>query len=177
MAKVENVGRKDIAREAGIETLKNTTLTITSEMIPWLEEDMPINTVEVKLASGQVVRYGSAMTERATKILEDDWNIKFRDGVQIEDSNRENIEDRMNRGLWTSISNIIDGKAQRVGRFIDCPIPSYYVKDDSTKARLFFASLGNIDGLPTFVRIGSTFTVPGEKKFMTHVTKLKQGTK
>ena len=169
--------RRDIASESQIETVEHQIIRVTSEVMPWISEDMDISTVLVKLPTGQTVRYGSAMTQQAKKIMNNDWNIRYNDEEQVRDVNREKIEDRMNRGLWTDIGYILNGQARNVGRFIDCPIPAFYVKDKTTKARLFFASLGNEDGISTFVRIGSTFTVPGEKKLLTHITKGNQGTK
>ena len=38
--------------------------------MPWISEDMDISTVLVKLPTGQTVRYGSAMTQQAKKIMD-----------------------------------------------------------------------------------------------------------
>jgi hypothetical protein len=162
----QTTNRPNIAEQSQIDTIGESSMSVSPDLLPWIDKEADISTRIVDTPYGQF-QFGNVIgaSGKLKKIAETDMR------------GREHDEDKLNRLMYDSISQILSGNPGAIKRFKNSPegIDIFY---DGLYggARVYFADLGKDDkGMRTFLKAAvcgskstepkvlSTFSGRGEK--------------
>lgn len=151
--------RDDIASRSGVETLKsNGSMTVSRDLFHWIDDDQATVSMITVGIDNFAINYGSAvgLSSRLSSL------------ASSEMMGKKDVDDRLEQKMWFAIREILNGKPFEVKRMQNSPgnLTIYYVGPDKSAERVFFADLGQVEGIRTFMKLGICSTKNKEPKIL-----------